>query len=120
MALTPEVDPLELLVLWWRAESQWTPVEGYPMECPSTRGWRASRQYDDHNGAQETDERGLLIRHIGQVVASIPQPYRTALYMVARNRALGESVWSSARLPENQDERAEVVADAVQMFAERV
>jgi hypothetical protein len=29
-------------------------------------------------------------------------------------------VWRSARLPENEDERAELVADAVQMFVERV
>ena len=115
-----DIDPLELLVLWWRAERGWTPVEGYPVECPSTRGWRASRQYDDANGALDTDERGLLIRHIGQVVASIPDPHRTALYLVARNRATGVSVWRSARLPENDDERAELVADAVQMFVERV
>jgi hypothetical protein len=110
-----DIDPLELLVLWWRAESGWSPVEG-----PSTRGWRASRQYDDANGALDTDERGALIRHIGQVVASIPDPYRTALYLVARNRATGVSVWRSTRLPENEDERAELVADAVQMFVERV
>ena len=115
-----DIDPLELLVLWWRAERDWTPVEGYPFECPSTRGWRASRQYDDANGALDTDERGSLIRHIGQVVASISDPYRTALYLVARNRATGVSVWRSARLPEDEDARAELVADAVQMFAERV
>lgn len=115
-----EIDPLELLVLWWRAERGWTPVEGYPMECPSTRGWRASRQYDDANGALDTDQRGALIRHIGHVVASIPDPYRTALYLVARNRATGVSVWRSARLPENEDARAELVADAVQMFVERI
>jgi len=54
------------------------------------------------------------------VVASIPDPYRTALYLVARNRATGVSVWRSTRLPENEDERAELVADAVQMFVERV
>lgn len=121
--MTTEIDPLELLVLWWRAEAQWSPVEGYPHECPSTMGWRASRQYDygiDSNGADETDARGRLIRHIGGVVSSIEEPYRTALYMLARNRAAGVSVWRSARLPEDQDERAELVAEAVAMFVERV
>lgn len=120
MAMTPDVDALELLVLWWRAESQWTPVEGYPHECPSTAGWRASRQYDfgqDSNGAGETDARGHLIRHISSIVASIEEPYRTALYLVARNRALGVSVWRSARLPQDQDERAEIVAEAVERFS---
>lgn len=119
MAMT-EFDPLELLVLWWRAESQWTPVEGFPQECPSTRGWRASRQYDDFNGAQDIDERGLLIRHIGQVVAQIEQPYRTALYMVARNRASGTNVWSSPRIPGDATQRAQLVAEAIDRFSAAV
>lgn len=115
-----EIDPIELLVLWWRAERDWTPVEGFPVECPSTRGWRASRQYDDGNGAQDTDQRGMLIRHIGQVVAQIEQPYRTALYMVARNRASGTNVWRSPRLPEDATKRAELVAEAIDRFAAAV
>lgn len=114
------IDPLELLVLWWRAESQWSPVEGYPAECPSTRGWRASRQYDDGNGAFETDARGALIRHIGHVVNSIDEPYRTALYLLARNRAVGASVWRSLRLPEDQDARADIVAEALERFIELI
>lgn len=115
-----EIDPYELLVLWWRSEQQWSPVEGYPSECPSTRGWRTSRQYDDGNGAFETDARGQLIRHIGHVVASIDEPYRSALYLVARNRASGVSVWDSPRLPKDEMQRMAVISDAVEMFAERV
>lgn len=117
------IDALELLVLWWRSESQWTPVEGYPHECPSTSGWRASRQYDfgqDSNGAGETDARGALIRHIGGVVQSIDEPYRTALYLLARNRACGVSVWRSPRLPQDDDARAELVAEALSRFSELV
>lgn len=112
------IDPLELLVLWWRAESGWTPVEGYPVECPSTRGWRASRQYDDANGAMETDERGRLIQTIGHAVNRQPEPYRTALYMLARNRAQGTRVWSSPRLPTDPDALAELTADALERFSE--
>jgi hypothetical protein len=113
-------DALSLLVLWWRAESQWSPVEGFPPECPSTRGWRVSRQYDDDSGAAEVDQRGMLIRHISSIVNSIEEPYRTALYLVARNRATGVSVWRSARLPDDEDERAEIVAEAVVRFTELV
>lgn len=106
-------DTLELLVLWWRYESQQQHVDGYPRECPSTAGYRASRQYDDGNGALETDARGLLAARVGHAVDSLPEPYRTALYMLARNRALGAEVWRSPRLPEDGDERAAVVAEAV-------
>lgn len=115
-----DIDPIELLVLWWRAERGWTPVEGYPVECPSTRGWRASRQYDDGNGAFDTDARGALIRRIGHAVAAIPQPYQTALYLLARNRATGAQLWRSPRLPDDEQDRAEIVAEAVQRFSEQL
>ena len=113
-----DIDLIELLVLWWRHESQWTPVEGYPQECPSTAGYRASRQYDDGNGAQETDARGQLAQHIGRVVANIAEPHRSALHMVARNRSSGVSVWTSVRLPADADARAAVVAEAMELFAD--
>ena len=113
-----DIDLIELLCLWWRHESQWSPVEGYPQECPSTAGYRASRQYDDQNGSQETDARGQLAQHIGRVVAGIGEPHRSALHMVARNRASGVSVWTSARLPADADARAAVVADAMELFSD--
>lgn len=112
-----DIDLIELLVLWWRHESQWSPVEGYPAECPSTAGYRASRQYDDGNGAQETDARGQLAQHIGRIVANIGEPHRSALHLVARNRSSGVSVWTSVRLPADADARARVVAEAMELFA---
>lgn len=115
-----DFDPLELLALWWKAERTWTPVNGYPVECPSCRDYRTSRQHDDTNGADETDARGMLIRHVGEVVQQIDEPFRTALYLVARNHATGAQVWRSVRLPEGDAERAEVVAEAVSIFVERV
>lgn len=108
---------LELLALWWKYESQWTPVQGYPPECPSTAGYRASRQYDDCNGAAETDERGKLAARVGHAVNAIPEPERTALHFVARNQATGVAVWRSARLPKDDMERAIVVARAMDMLA---
>ena len=87
-----DIDLIELLVLWFRTESQWTPVEGYPIECPSTAGYRASRQYDCDNGAQESEARGRLARHVGFIVAGMDEPYRSALHLLARNRSSGGAV----------------------------
>jgi hypothetical protein len=112
-------DALDALAMWWRAEREWTPVRGFPAECPSCRDYRTSTRYDsgpDGNGADETDARGRMIRHIGGLVQSIEEPYRTALYMTARNRALGVSLWCSPRLPADPTERAHVVAEAVERF----
>lgn len=113
-------DLIDMLCLWWRCESQWMPVAGYPHECPSTHGYRASRQHDDGNGAFETDERGRLAISIGEAVQRVPEPHRTALYFLARNRATGAQVWMSPRLPIDPDERAEMVSAALEMFGREV
>ena len=119
------IDLIELLVLWHKRKSLWMPVEGYPRECPSTAGFKGSRQFDDVNGQQEADAESQLCQHIENVIngdsryyPGIAEPYRTALHMVARNRASGVSVWTSARLPADADKRAEVVAEAMERFAE--
>jgi hypothetical protein len=111
---------LDLLALWWRYERQQLPVQGYPVECPTTAGYRASRQYDDGNGAAETDERGSLALSVGRAVDGMEEPYRTALYIAARNRVTGASVWISPRLPTDKDERAQIVADALDMLSKLV
>lgn len=121
--LTKDPSPdylIELLCLWWRVESQFSAVEGYPNECPSTLGYRASRQYDDQNCAFETDDRGRLARSIGYIVNAIPEPYRTALYMLARNRVTGARVWTSVRLPSDEDKRRAVVSHALELFGNEV
>lgn len=113
----PDTDLIDALVFWWRFESSWLPVEAYPTECPSTAGYRTSRQHDSDNGAFETDQRGQFARRIGEAVGRVRQPERTALYVLARNRACGVQVWQSPRLPSDDVERAEVVADALELFA---
>lgn len=116
----PFTDVLGLLVLWWRWERGWMPVEGYPTECPSTMGFQASRQYDSgpgSNGAAETDERGQLAKHIGHIVHSMEEPYRTALFIIARNRSTGVAVWRSPRLPEDEKARMEICAEAIDRFS---
>lgn len=110
-------DAIGLLVLWYRCEQAGAlRVLGYPAECPSTAGYKASRQYDSENGAAEQDERGSMAKAVGGIVNAMPEPYRTALYCLARNRATGVSAWSSARLPADKDERAEVVSEALARF----
>jgi hypothetical protein len=113
-------DLLSRLVVWWRYERQLMPVEGYPTECPTTAGYKASRQYDGDNGAAETDARGLAAIRFGRAVDGMEEPYRTALYIVARNRATGVSVWISPRLPADKDKRAEIVSEALDRLSRLV
>ena len=115
-----DFDPIELLMLWWRHERTWNPVQGYPSECPSMKDYRTSRQYDSENGAFDVDATGRLVSHIAAVVHSIEEPRRTALYFVARNHATGSDVWRSARLPADPNALASLVSEALNEFMERV
>ena len=116
-----DIDAIALLVLWHRCEQSGAlRALGMPAECPSTQGYKTSRQYDDTNGAAETDERGLLAKAVGGIVDSLQEPYRTALYILARNKSTQAAVWSSPRLPQDKDEVAEIVAEALAQFSERL
>ncbi len=111
------VDPIELLTIWWRHEKSCDLRGlGYPAVSPSCAGYKPSGQYDDVNGAQDTDAAAKLAIHIGHAVDRVDQPWRTALYVTAKNHATGLSVWTSARLPQDADERAAMVADAIDRF----
>lgn len=115
-----DADAIGLLVLWYRCEQFGAlRVLGYPGECPSTQGYKTSRQYDDINGAAETDERGELAKHVGHAVNSLQEPYRTALYFLARNSATGVAVWRSPRLPEGEALES-IVSEALELFQERL
>jgi hypothetical protein len=110
------MDPIDLLVLWWRAEKEWLPVRSYPRHAASARDWRASCQFDDANGAQETDALGELIVHVAHVVEQLDNPWRTALHLLARNRACGQTSWDSPLLPSEPVARAQIVAEALNRF----
>ena len=107
----------DMLVLWHRRESLWNPVEGYPIECPSTAGYRASRQYDSDNGASESDHTSRLVRHVDGVIEAMEDPHKTAIKVFARNKATGASVWRSPRLPDDQQAVAEITQEAIEIFS---
>lgn len=109
-------DALELLATWWRHEANWTPVEGFPKECPSTRGWRSSRQWDDANGALDGDHDHRVAVYVGHVISTIGEPCRSALYVMARNRVVGVQVFDSPRLPADTRARELVMQDAIDKF----
>ena len=113
-------DVHDMLVLWHRRESLWNPVEGFPIECPSTAGYRASRQYDSDNGAADADYTTRVISHVDSVIEAMEDPHKTAIKLFARNRATGASVWRSPRLPDDKELAAEITHEAIEIFCLRV
>jgi hypothetical protein len=86
--------------------------KGYPGQSASCKPARASRQYDDENGALDCGLEDSRMAAFDAVLYRIPQPHLTALQFHARNMATGVNVWSSPRLPVDLEERHVLLLEA--------
>lgn len=94
-----------------------------------TRGWnkqalvcgnfRISRQYDDANGALDAEVDHVQMKQVDFEVSEIPEPYRSAIYCLARALTVGAMVFVSPRLPADKAERDAMVAKARVMATNR-
>ena len=109
-----------LLCRWhkWAAGEQY--VYGYPVCAPGFDQCTVSRQYDDENGALDAVGDVVLMEAVNSLIATIPQPWHTALSIQARNLSVGVAVWTSVRLPSCPLERATILADARNKFKEKL
>lgn len=87
----------ELLKLWHRWQSSYRLKSGYPGTAAGCEQYRASRQYDDVNGALDQDADTAMCHAIDAEVSRMPDPHRTAIHVEARNLC-SVRVWKSARL----------------------
>jgi len=106
----------EMLGGWHRWASDERTALGYPTRSASAMQYRASRQYDDANGALDQHVDNVVMAGIDGCINSIPQPFRNALHINARNIATGVAVWESPRLPTNELARQFMVFDAREML----
>lgn len=113
----------DLLSRWHHWASQFRHVAGYNTCSAAMHQFRTSRQYDSENGALDQDVENRIMAAVDACIDRVPQPLRTALWINARNLSTGCAVWRSARLPENDMQRALVVAEArsrlVDLLAQR-
>ena len=105
-----------LLVDWHRWSRKTGMGKGYPTQSASCRDARASRQWDDANGAIESGMSDSTMESVDAAIDRIPQPQRTALCFLARNMATGRTLWDSPRLPICEIERAVVLLEARNRF----
>ena len=74
--------------------------------------YRPSRQYDDSNGALDSDLEHMRCKQVDFDVRQMTQPHQTAIYVLARNLSTGYSVWANPRLPYDPEERETIVREA--------
>ena len=102
----------DLLRRWHIRAVSTPPQTGYYTSNPACKLFKTSRQYDDANGALDSDQDGQVLEAVGHAIDRLEQPWRTAVEFNARNLATGFAVWRSPRLPTDDIERAQLVVDA--------
>jgi hypothetical protein len=111
--MTSDVDAiLDDLLRSWHFRCQLDDAEGYYRVNPACLMFRSSRQYDDSNGALDSDNRNTVLEAFDAAVFRLEQPYLYAIQVQARNLATGSWVWRHPRLPEPGPKLAEIVSVA--------
>lgn len=112
----------DLLSRWhhWQTECFNQTARGYANRSLVTGDYITSRQYDDQNGALYDDEERVIMRAVQANVDNMSEPYRSAIYVIARTLYSGVSVWRSPRLPALPAERDRVIAHARQWLTMRL
>lgn len=107
-----------LLAQWHAWSSGRSMVHGYPTINTTCRGSRSLRQYDDANGGLDAHIDHVLMEAVDAVIDGIPDPWRSALSVQARNLQTGAQVWNSPRLPSCAMQRGELVMAARKKFVD--
>lgn len=117
-----EQDALQAATLddWLRRYHAWAKGYSPVPTCsadPMFRNAKAGRGYDTTDEIIDDELTGSTMEAIDFHISELPdipqtQPYRSAIYCLARNLHAGQSVWSSPRLPADPMLRGEIVAQA--------
>ena len=87
---------------------------------PMFRNTKSGRGWDSTEEIIEDEIHGSMMEAIDFQVSEMQDPYRAAIYALARNLSTGRSVWMSPRLPQDPLERATVVAEARNQITNRL
>lgn len=87
---------------------------------PVFRDAKSGRGWDSIDEIIEDDLIGSTLESIDFHVSEMQDPYRAAIYVLARNLSTGRSVWLSPRLPQDPIERGIVVAEARNQLTKRL
>lgn len=109
-----------LLMAWHRHMNREDAALGYPTECPSTRGYRASQQWrgcdvDDDGDVYLTAPDPFVAKAgelVQRLVNGMDRMHQMALAYQARTLVTGVWAIRHPRLPSDQDELVMLIADA--------
>lgn len=109
-----------LLAQWHQWADRQRTVRGYNSRALVCGEFRVSRQYDWDSGVLDDDLEHSTMKAIDFQVTEMPEPYRSAIYALAKNLTTGHSVFLSPRLPQSKEARDMVIAQARNMLTARL
>ena len=111
----------DILSRWhhWQAKHKGG-AKGYNTRSLVAGEYRASRQWDDQNGALDCDMESDTMKTVDFQVSEMTEPYRTAAYVLARRLCVGNSAFTSPRLPLDPMERGAIFAEARKILQRRL
>jgi hypothetical protein len=114
----------DMLVRWHRWQQGYSPIQTCSAD-PMFRNVKSSKNWDSTSQVIQDELHSSTMEAIEAQVSELPdipktQPYRSAIYAIARNLHVGASVWSNPRLPADPMERGVVVMEARNMLTRRL
>jgi hypothetical protein len=116
--LSPNAALDDLLSRWHHYCDNQPACRGYSPKSLVCGDYRVSRQYDDQNGALDSDVESSIMETVNFQISEIDDPHRSCLHALARSIYCGYAVWSSPRIP--YEKRKEVEAAARLMLTARL
>jgi len=116
--LSPNAALDDLLSRWHHWSASRPISRGYAPKSLVCGDYKTSRQYDDENGALDSDLESATMRVVEFQVSELADPYRSCIHALARSLCCGYAVWSSPRVPAEQ--RHEVEAKARVLIVARL
>ena len=95
---------------WWSQGPKL--VKGFSDGGSVTGAYRASRQYDDVNGALDDALENARMRQVDFQISEIGDPWRSALSALARSLCVGAAVFHSPRIAKGDRMRVTLEARA--------
>ena len=87
---------------------------------PMFRDVRSRGGWDSADDIMELEINSKIMKSVDFHVTELKDPYRSAIYAVARNLHTGAAVWSSPRLPADPLARGLIVVEAKRQLTKRL
>ena len=111
---------LDDLLAQWHQWCRGYSIVGQHGTAPMFNGLVSSKQWDSESDVLDNHLHSSQMVSFDFQINELEPLYRTALQIQARNLVTGRSVWTSARLPKDLEQRAVILGVARELLTKRL